>query len=179
VRALVMAPGDVETILRCIEQPENRLGSVAARDALLLSTLAAAWADAAQRMGADPSAWAWGKLHHGYFAHALNPLQSDAERTRANVGPLPKAGGDSTPMMAAYRPSDFRVMMGASVRIVIDVGDWDNSVCINAPGQSGDPRSLHYGDLAPLWAEGKYIPMLYSRAAIDAATEQVIVLLPT
>jgi penicillin amidase len=87
-------------------------------------------------------------------------------------------GSDSTPMAAFYRASDFRVMMGASVRIVVDVGDWDNSVCMNAPGQSGDPRSSHYADLAPLWAKGEYFPLLYTRAAVDEATETRIELRP-
>lgn len=94
------------------------------------------------------------------------------------VGPLPKGGGDSTLMMAAYRPADFKVYLGASVRIVVDVGDWDKSQWINSPGQSGDPRSLHYGDLAPLWAKGEYMPMVYSQAAVGKVTEQRILLSP-
>lgn len=81
-------------------------------------------------------------------------------------------------MAAFYRPTDFRTMLGASVRIVIDVGDWDNSVWINAPGQSGDPRSPHYADLAPVWAKGEYFPMPYSRASVDEATEMRIRLRP-
>jgi penicillin G amidase len=129
-------------------------------------------------MGDDPKSWAWGKLHQGYFAHALTALQSSKNPKAMIVGPLPKGGGDSTPMMAAYRPADFRVYLGASVRIVVDVGDWDNSQWINSPGQSGDPRSPHYGDLAPLWAKGEYVPMLYSEEAIKKVTEQRIVLAP-
>jgi penicillin amidase len=68
--------------------------------------------------------------------------------------------------------------MGASVRLVMDVGDWDRSLWINAPGQSGDPRSPHYADLAPIWAGGEYVPMLYSRTAVDEAIERRIVLRP-
>ena len=70
-----------------------------------------------------------------------------------------------------YRGSDFRVMSGVSWRMVLDVGNWDASWTINAPGQSGDPASPHYRDLFPLWAEDRYVPMLYSRAAVEAATE--------
>ena len=81
-------------------------------------------------------------------------------------------------MNAGYRLSDFRVTTGASFRMVVDVGNWDASLCINAPGQSGDPRSRHYGDLAPIWAAGGYVPMLFSRAAVDAAAETVLVLSP-
>jgi penicillin amidase len=81
-------------------------------------------------------------------------------------------------MNATYRATDFRVTAGASFRMVLDVGAWDNSRAINAPGQSGDPRSSHYGDLAPLWAAGEYVPLLYSRAAVDQAASQRIRLAP-
>ena len=53
---------------------------------------------------------------------------------------------------------DFAATNGASFRMVLDVGDWDNSLVINSPGQSGDPASPHYGDLFPLWAEGRIRP---------------------
>jgi penicillin amidase len=98
--------------------------------------------------------------------------------SQLDVGPFPKGGGDSTPMMAMYRPDDFRVFLGASVRIVVDLGDWDKSVWMNSPGQSGDCRSPHYVDLAPLWANGEYVPMLYSRTLIDQFIEHRIQLLP-
>ncbi len=62
--------------------------------------------------------------------------------------------------------------------MVLDVGNWDASWTINAPGQSGDPASPHYRDLFTLWAEDRYVPMLYSRAAVEAATEARIRLLP-
>jgi penicillin amidase len=178
LHALVLAPGDVESILRAIEAPPAALGGPAGRDRLLLETLAAAYRDVAGRLGDDPAQWAWGRLHHGRFTHAASPLWSEQERALGNVGPLPKGGGDSTPMMAAYRHADFSVSLGASVRMVVDVGAWDNSVCINAPGQSGDPRSPHYADLAPLWAKGEYVPMLYSRDAVERAAERRLVLRP-
>ena len=67
---------------------------------------------------------------------------------------------------------------GASVRMVLDVGRWDNSVAINTPGQSGDPFSPHYRDLFPLWAAGNYVPLLFSRAAVEREAETVLTLMP-
>jgi penicillin amidase len=49
---------------------------------------------------------------------------------------------------------------------------------LNSPGQSGDPRSLHYRDLFPLAVEGRYVPMLYSRETVAAAAETIIALEP-
>ncbi|WP_437374743.1 penicillin acylase family protein [Inquilinus limosus] len=175
----LLAPGDVAGILAALEEPDARFGAdpAAARDFLLIETLAAAMRDARRRLGDDPSAWRWGDLHHGYFEHPASAVAPE-RRAELDVGPLPKGGSGSTVMHAAYRPDDFRVITGASVRIVMDVGDWDRSTCINTPGQSGDPRSPHYRDLAPLWARGEQVPLLYSRAAVEQAAEKRIELLP-
>jgi penicillin G amidase len=175
IRSLLV-PGDVESILAILEAPRSGFGPVssAARDALLLDSLAEAWRDCVARMGA-PAHWAWGRLHHGYFEHALTSLNG---RGRLDVGPLPKGGSGSTPMHSGYRPSDFRITTGASFRMVVDVGDWDRSLCINAPGQSGDPRSPHYRDLAPLWASGRYVPMLYTPEAVVSSAKTRLILQP-
>ena len=47
-----------------------------------------------------------------------------------------------------------------------------------SPRQSGDPDSVHYRDLAQKWANGEYFPLVYSRAAVEAATELKIQLVP-
>ncbi len=178
VRALLV-PGDVETLLALLEGPDARLGDApeAARDRLLLDTLAAAVADCRARLGDDHARWAWGRLHQALFEHAASRVRAEGG-DGWNVGPLPIGGSRSTPMQAAYRLGDFRLTSGASVRLVIDVGAWDNSVCINAPGQSGDPRSPHYAGLAELWAAGRSVPLLYSEARIAEATTHRIRLVP-
>jgi penicillin amidase len=163
-----------------MESPDARLGAdpVAARNALMLETLRAALGDAAQRLGADRAAWAWGRLHHAQFDHAMTPLMDDAMRRQATVGPMPKAGSGFVVSASTYRPNDFRLTSGASFRMVVDVGNWDNSRVINTPGQSGDPRSPHYADLFEAWRTGRFVPMLYSREAVDAAATQRIRLTP-
>jgi penicillin amidase len=93
-------------------------------------------------------------------------------------GPTPIPGSAYTVSAATFRMEDFAATNGASFRMVADVGAWDNSRVINSPGQSGDPASPHYDDLFPLWAEGQYVPMLFSRAAVEAVAEQAILLTP-
>ena len=78
----------------------------------------------------------------------------------------------------AYR-ADFRQTGGSSFRIVVDVGEWDASLFMNSPGQSGDPGSLHYSDLFEGWAANEAFPLLYGREKIEAATERRIGLEPT
>jgi penicillin amidase len=166
-------------MLDALENPDVRFGAVAPeskRDSLLRDALASAVAECRERLGADPAQWRWGALHHGFFEHGLSNLAPPTPPL--DVGPLPKGGSGSTPMHTGYRPSDFRIDNGASVRLVMDVGAWDNSVCINAPGQSGDPRSPHYRDLASAWARGDYVPMLYSRERIEPEIVERIALMP-
>jgi penicillin amidase len=179
VRALFV-PGDNETLLALIERPDGRLGERAEnrRDALLADTLARAFAECRHVFGSDVAGWQWGLLHHGYFEHPLSPLRPPSEGATLDVGRLPKGGSGSTVMNAGYRLNDYRVTTGASFRMVVDVGQWDESWAINAPGQSGHSASPHYRDLAPLWASGAYVPLLYSRSAVDAAARLHILLDP-
>ena len=48
---------------------------------------------------------------------------------------------------------DFQLASGASFRMVIDVGEWDNSLAVNVPGQSGDPESPFYDNLLEIFVE--------------------------
>ncbi|MCJ8518835.1 penicillin amidase [Pseudorhizobium tarimense] len=175
VRQLLL-PGDFDRLISLIQTPEH-FWSIEERDALVLSTLAKGWQDCAARLGPNPSAWRWGDLHRALFEHAASRVKPAAESVW-DVGPLPVGGSRSTPMHAAYRPGDFGVNAGASVRLVMDVGNWDNSVCVNTPGQSGDPRSPFYSDLAEPWSRGEYVPLLYSRTRLEAETAHLIRVLP-
>jgi penicillin amidase len=98
----------------------------------------------------------------------------DPER---RVGPLPVGGSGSTPMAMSYG-SDFRVTAGASVRLVMDVGAWDNSMVVNTPGQSGNPASPHYRDLFARWATGNYVPFAWSRERVLLEAERIITVTP-
>ncbi|WP_457106160.1 penicillin acylase family protein [Methylobacterium sp. P5_C11] len=168
----LLPPGDTQSL---IERLETGL-EPAARAALLTKCLGDACRTCRERMGADPSGWSWGRLHHALFVHPLTALRPDSGW---DVGPLPVGGAAASVMHAEYRTDTFRLTHGASFRMVVDVGDWDRSVFINVPGQSGDPGRPHYADLAPAWGRQDYVPMLYGREAVDAATETVITLTPS
>ena len=172
--AAAMGAPDVAVMLNMLEQP----GAVPRRDELLRDSLRDAYAEMAKLQGEDASQWQWGKLHHNLMEHPLAAVVDEEMRARLNVGPLPKRGGAYGPNQSTYRASDFRQTNGPSFRVVVDVGHWDGSVAINAPGQSGDPYSPHYRDLTDRWLDGEYFPLLYSRKAVEQATVQRIVLKP-
>lgn len=173
----VIGNGDLAAVMALLENPDATLPATA-RDAVLASSLLGAFDEVSARLGPDPKTWAWGRLHHAQLEHALTPLADAATRPLLVVGPTPMGGTSLSPMAASWRPDDFRVVAGASFRMVLDVGAWDNSMTINTPGQSGDPESPHYRDLFPKWVKGEYVPLVYSRPAVEAATESVISLTP-
>lgn len=171
----LLEPGDVTTLLDLIDPAQSN--AFTGRNALMRDTLARAYAFCVRELGPRVQGWAWGALHHGFFEHAVGRLDPQAQRLW-NAGPYPLGGSPYTVMNTSYRMSDFRATIGASVRLVMDVGAWDGSVAINAPGQSGDPASPHYADMASSWCRGRYVPLLYSREAVDAAVRRRIELVP-
>lgn len=156
---------DVGAMLDALEN-----GAVRDREMLLLNTLTAAWVEVEQLLGGDTKLWHWGKLHHSLLVH---PLFKSAQ-----VGPFPKSGGPFTPNQSAYRSTDFQQTNGPSFRVVMDVGNWNNSRAVNYPGQSGNTADPHYRDLAQMWLNGEYFPLLYTRPAVEKATKRRIVLSP-
>jgi penicillin amidase len=58
------------------------------------------------------------------------------------------------------------------------LSDWDNAVAINVPGQSGQPGAKHFDDLVPLWRDGRYFPLCFSKSAVDAVTRDILTLQP-
>ncbi|WP_406688922.1 penicillin acylase family protein [Saccharopolyspora sp. ID03-671] len=161
-----------------LERPGRWLPDAAARDRLLLDTLRTAYAEVRERLGHAETTWRWGRLHHSYFAHPASGAFSEHQRARFDVGPFPRGGSSATVNQSAYRVKDFRQTNGPSFRMVLDVGDWDRSVAVNTPGQSGNPSDPHYRDLAERWRKGTYFPLAYTRDAVESLAERRILLVP-
>lgn len=171
--------GHLQAVIEYLEHPDAVLGTLpVARNTLLLESLTAALAELQQQLGTDMAQWSWGRLHHATFEPAVAGLADPALKAQMRLGPLQTPGGSSTPRAQSYRGSDFAVTAGASVRLVMDVGAWDESVAVNSPGQSADPMNAHYRDLFPLWAGSGYVPLRFTRAAVNTEAEQILHLQP-
>jgi penicillin amidase len=164
---------DVGVMLDALEK-----GATKHQNTLLLSTLAAAYKETEKLLGPNAKKWQWGKLHHTFPEHSLLGIVDEDLRRKLQVGPLPKSGGPFTPNQSGYRTTDFRQTGGPSFRLVVDVGNWDNSRAVNFPGQSGNPDDPHYRDLQEMWLNGEYFPLLYTRSAIEKETKERITLVP-
>jgi penicillin amidase len=171
--------GDARIDLALIEQLKSSSAGEAEVGVILEKTLAAAMLQLEESLGPDPAGWTWGRLHTADLAHPLARAGCLAEADPlVQLGPQPKGGSGDTVGAAPYGVASFTQSSGASLRLVLDVGAWDNSVAMNAPGQSGDLASPHYADLYQAWARGENVPLLYSRERIEAVADHRLVLQP-
>jgi penicillin amidase len=164
-------------IIAWMQAPDGRFGAdpIEGRNALLVKSLTEAVADLTKRLGPDWQKWSLGSYH---YAKILSPFSTALRPDLAaqyDVGHLPR-GGDSYTVTATGGADNQAA--GGSFKIVMDTENWDNSVGLNNPGQSGDINSPHYRDLYELWARGKYFPIFYSPDKVKSITESSLTLLP-
>jgi len=166
-------------VIDWLHAPDGRFGAdpIAGRDALVARSMDEAVAELTKRFGPDMQNWKYGqeRYHHARLVHPLSAVVNAATRARLEVGPLPRGGDGMT--VSATGNGDNQAA-GGSLKIIADTDDWDNSVGINTPGQSGDPDSAHYRDLFELWAQGSYFPVAYSRTKVESVTGAVTRLAP-
>jgi penicillin G amidase len=156
--------------------PADAFGNspAAARNQLLVETLDLAWKETEQLLGPNPQKWSWGKLHTVRFRHSLDQVPGAPQLV--DLGPVVRPGDGTTVNSTSFAGSSFAQEAGASYREILDSSDWDRSVAVNAPGQSGQPGSPHYSDLLPLWDKGQYFPLLYSREAVEPEAKDRLLL---
>ncbi len=169
----------IAVILNHLEEPDESwfgVQPVSARNELLFKTLSKAVLRTKELLGNDESAWKWGQLHLATFRHPFENLGPEYARA-FNTGSVPRGGDANTPMNTRH-DRDFRQIHGATYRHVFDLADWDLGQASSAPGQSGQPGSPHYDDLLPLWADGKYFPLAYSRTKVEEVARNRLLLTP-
>ena len=161
---------------RIIEQPEGWFAR--GWPAEITDALSTVVRDLRQRFGPDPDAWAWGRARRLELQHPMGRVPEIAPLL--NRGPFAWGGDGNTISQAgtsALRPLSNPTAI-ASLRCVIDVGDWDAARWVLPGGQSGDPLSPHYDDQVPLWLRGEGIAIAWSEDELQKCTESTMTLRP-
>ena len=163
----------MKRVIDWLNAPDGRFGDDprAGRDALLARSLTEAIDELTKKLGPDINTWQWGqeRYHHALIRHPLAEIAPADVRARLDVGPYPR-GGDSYTVSATGNADNQT--SGGSLKIIADTENWDNSLGLNNPGQSGDPSSAHYRDLFAIWSRGEYFPIFYSRSKVESVTEE-------
>ena len=159
--------------------PDGKFGEqpLAGRDELLVRSLREAVTALEERLGSDWEMWHYGQpqYKHATIPHPLSPAVHDKLRTRLEPGPLPRGGNSFSVNNTGNRDNQ---PSGGSLRIIVDTGDWDQTMATNSPGQGGNPDGPHYADLFPLWAKGGYFPLFYSRSKVESVGSHALQLRP-
>ncbi len=148
-------------------------------DREIAAALRRAHRDLIDQFGEDPSGWQWGSLRQLTLLHPLG-LRPPLDRVY-NLGPVPHGGDANTINPAPVDPADplaDPVFAIASLRMVVDIGDWERSRFVLPGGQSGNPFSPNYGDQFTLWQKGDAIPIPWSESEVARAAHSTLVLMP-
>lgn len=152
------------------------------RDQIISQALVDARLDLTARLGKDPSRWQWGYLHTLQLRQS--PLGDEGMPrivTDLFNPDLVQLGGDTSVVNATSwdaRNDGFAVTSLPSMRMVVDLGDLDASTWVDLTGVSGHPWSAEYGNQLGPWAAGEQFPWPFTRAAVEEAAEDTLVLRP-
>jgi penicillin amidase len=168
--ASTFAAGRASRVLRRLK--EQPAGWFDAWSDEMLGALRAVVRDLRQTHGPSPDDWAWGKVRPMTLLHPFGRIAALAPVF--NRGPFPWGGdGDTVSQASGTSPAVI-----ASLRFVVEVGDWDNARFVLPGGQSGNPFSPHYDDMLPLWQRGEGVPIAFSQEAVYDATVEALRLAP-
>ena len=112
--------------------------------------------------------WKWGKIHSISFKHGIT-LGQELLSLIFNIGPFPIGGDTDTVCQTAFNPvTPYKATEWCpAIRFIIDLNDFDNSLAILPPGQSGVLGSKHYDDMLQPWLKGEYVPLYWSEDKIE------------
>jgi penicillin amidase len=129
-------------------------------------------------LGRSPYNWQWGKLHQVDMRHPFAKVPGLGRAWKRVKLPV---GGDGYTVNQSevgllFPPDPVTVI--ASCRLIMDVGDWDNSLAVLPGGQSGHLASPHFQDGLADWQNDRYHPMLFTRERIEKVVEGITLLEP-
>lgn len=130
--------------------------------------------------GENTARWNWGALH------AL-PLTNDTFGTSGiapiewlfNRGPYPVGGGSSVVNATGWVMDEgFATVTVPSMRMVVDLADFDDSTWNHLTGTSGHTFHPNYVDQTATWQRAEMTPWAYSRDAVARTTTDTLTLVP-
>ena len=111
--------------------------------------------------GPDLASWRWGQVHRFRLSHRIlgqipvigglldSFVETDGGQFTVNRGGM-RVGRDKDPYAHVH---------GSGLRAVYDLADLSKSRFIIATGQSGNPLSAHFDDLAKKWSDGGMVTL--------------------
>ncbi|WP_434090044.1 penicillin acylase family protein [Microbacterium oxydans] len=139
-----------------------------------------AYDELAALQGTTISRWNWGDLHaitltsDTLGSSGIAPIEA-----LFNRGPFPVSGGASVVNATGWELGvSYATTTVPSMRMVVDLSDFDASTWNHLTGASGHAFHEHYTDQTADWAVGAQKPWAYSTQAVKSAAVDTLVLSP-
>lgn len=133
---------------------------------LLMACYMDARAVLTKRLGADETKWTWGRWAQVAFPHPLAGVPLIGQQFM--IPPFPQNGNVTT----------VNVGRSVSMRLIADPSDWDRTEHGITLGESGIPSSAHWRDQLEDWRNVTPRVFPFTRAAVERAARETIVLAP-
>jgi penicillin amidase len=151
------------------------------RDAIFMKAFEETVQQMQKEHGKNTNRWpAWGELHTATFKNGtlgesgIGPIEA-----LFNRGPYTTSGGESIVNATGWAVGEsFEVNWLPSMRMIVDLGNLQNSMTVHTTGESGHAYHDHYADMVPLWADIEYYPMHWDEDAILDAAESHLHMVP-
>lgn len=172
----------VSTMLDNPEDPlwTNDTIEVAGMTEMLALSAEEAYDELSALQGPDAVRWNWGDLHaitltsDTFGTSGIAPIEA-----LFNRGPIPVGGGASIVNATGWQiGAGYATTTVPSMRMVVDLADFDDSTWHHLTGASGHAFHEHYVDQAADWATGTQAPWAFSAKAVKASTVATLVLKP-
>jgi penicillin amidase len=177
----------MEVMRELIKDPENfywddkaTTNVTESMDDIIARSFADGVAELQDIFGTDISKWNWGDMHAATFRNStLGESGVFLIEDLFNRGPFPVGGGKSIINATGWSVIDgYETDWLPSMRMIVDLGDLNNSVSVHTTGESGHAYHEHYDDLTPLWAGIQYYPMWWDQNSVINDAEGHLRLVP-
>ena len=175
-----------EVVHQLVQQPDSpwwdiqTTPQVEQRDQIFKQAFSEAVDELESSQGKSPSGWSWGKLHTLTFVNQTLGVSGIAPiEALFNRGPFQTSGSSSIVNATGWDASlSYEVTSLPSMRMIVDLSDLENSLSIHTTGESGHAYHPNYVDMANLWRNIQYLPMLWERNQVEANAKDHLQLAP-
>ena len=151
---------------------------VETRDDIILRSLNQTFDFLQKRYSRHVRKWRWGNVHKLTLKHLLGikkPLDSFF-----NIRGFAIGGSNTTVNSGVFSLADkkFDMIVGPSMRQIVDFSRLEEPLHIFPTGQSGHPMSDHYRDQTDLWRNGGYRRLQLDTLTVAQSSAALLILVP-
>lgn len=161
-----------------------------AKSEIVKKSMREAIADLQEKYGQEPFEWRWERLH---TLQLRPPLFGEAAQkpdaptslklivnNLLSTGPYPAKGHGMSINNGEYSWNDpYQMILGPSIRRIIDFSNTDYTLSVLPSGQSENPFSDFYGDQTENWLNGQYKFFYQDSTLFDESKYNTMHLVPT